>query len=127
MRKAVAIFGFALAAVAPAVAFAAPDEVVVVGVPDGCLAAGALVAGNFQKAAHRLEAVRPDSANDPARLINLGNAYAGLGRVKDAHDAYRAARFAPDSMLVLADGSEGSSRDIARRAMGRLEASFAMR
>ncbi|WP_150290309.1 tetratricopeptide repeat protein [Sphingobium estronivorans] len=127
MRMVAATLGLVLASLAPTVAFAAPDEVVVVGVPDGRLAAGALASGDYAHAAQRLEAVRPDAANDPARLINLGNAYAGMGKMKAAHAAYKAARFAPDSMLVTADGNESSSRDIARRAMGRLEAQYAMR
>ncbi|WP_176590474.1 tetratricopeptide repeat protein [Sphingobium sp. EM0848] len=127
MKMVAATFGLVLAALAPTVAFAAPDEMVVVGVPDGRLAAGALVSGDYAHAARRLEEVRPDAANDPARLINLGNAYAGMGKVKAAHAAYKAARFAPDSLLVTADGKESFSRDIARRAMGRLETQYAMR
>ncbi|APL93605.1 hypothetical protein Sj15T_16370 [Sphingobium sp. TA15] len=127
MAKAAAILALGLAAMAPAMAFAATEEVVVVGVPDGRLAAGALVAGDYGRAARRLEAVRPDAANDPARLINLGNAYAGMGRIDAAHAAYKAARFAPDTPLVTADGNEASSRDIARRALGRLNAQYAMR
>ncbi|MGC4253016.1 MAG: tetratricopeptide repeat protein [Sphingobium sp.] len=127
MLKVAAIIGLALVATTPGVALAAPDEVLVVGVPDGGLAANALMSGDFQKAANKLKAPTPDGANDPARLINLGNAYAGMGRMADARDAYKAARFAPETLLVLANGSEESSRDIARRAMGRLEASYAMR
>ncbi|AJR24877.1 MULTISPECIES: hypothetical protein [Sphingobium] len=127
MKKVPAILAFGLAAMAPATAFAAPEEVVVVGVPDGRLAAGALVAGDYGRAARRLNVVRPDAANDPARLINLGNAYAGMGRMEAAHEAYKAARFAPDTPLVTADGNEASSREIARRALGRLNAQYAMR
>lgn len=127
MAKVAAIIGLALACGVPGVAFAAPDEVVVVGVPDGGLAATSLMAKDYDKAARRLAAPRPDAANDPARLINLGNAYAGLGRMADAREAYRSARFAPETLLVLANGEEGSSRDVARRALGRLEASYAMR
>lgn len=122
----VAIMGLALALGAPASAWAS-DEVVVVGVPDGGLAAASLAAGQFDKAARRLATAWPDGANDPARLINLGNAYVGLGRMKDAREAYRAARFAPESTLVLANGEEAMSREVARRALGRLEASYAMR
>jgi hypothetical protein len=47
--------------------------------------------------------------------------------MKDAREAYVAARFAPDSALLLANGAEASSREVARRALGRLEASYAMR
>ncbi|OHC91522.1 MAG: hypothetical protein A2095_15525 [Sphingomonadales bacterium GWF1_63_6] len=127
MKTVAVMMGFALACVAPGIAQAAPDEVVVVGVPDGRLAAGALMRGDFDKAARRLNAVRPDAASDPARLINLGHAYLGMGRIADAHDAYKSARFAPESILVLANGDEASSRDIARRAISRVQATYAMR
>ncbi|GLV20786.1 hypothetical protein TomMM35A_06460 [Sphingobium sp. TomMM35A] len=122
-----AIVGLALAASISNAAAAASDEVVVVGVPDGRLAASALIARDYEKAARRLAPMWPEGANDPARLINLGNAYAGLGRMKDAREAYRSARFAPESTLLLANGEAASSRDVARRALGRLEASYAMR
>ena len=127
MIKLVAVLGVAAASMAPAAASAAADEVVVVGVPDGGLAASSIMSRDYESAARRLAAPRPDEANDPARLINLGNAYAGLGRMRDAQKAYRSARFAPEMTLVLANGEENSSRDIARRALGRLEASYAMR
>ena len=48
MLKVAAVIGLALAATAPGIALAAPDEVVVVGVPDGGLAANALMSGDFQ-------------------------------------------------------------------------------
>jgi len=128
MLKVAAVMGLVvLASAVPGAAIAASEEVVVVGVMDGQLAAKSLMAGRYERAAERLAAARPDGANDPARLINLGNAYAGMGRIADAREAYRSARFAPDSTLVLANGQEGSSREIARRALGRLGSSFAMR
>ncbi|WP_336970859.1 tetratricopeptide repeat protein [Sphingobium aromaticiconvertens] len=99
----------------------------IVGVTDGGLAATALMQGDFRGAATRLKAKSPDAINDPARLINLGNAYAGMGRYAKAHEIYTSARYAPDTMLVLADGSEAFSRDIARRALGRLGTNFAAR
>lgn len=126
MAKVAVIMGLALALGASASAWAS-DEVMVVGVPDGGLAASSLMARDFDSAAHRLAAAWPDGANDPARLINLGNAYVGLGRMKDAREAYRAARFASESTLVLANGEEALSRDVARRALGRLETSYATR
>nr|WP_097091961.1 hypothetical protein [Novosphingobium sp. Chol11] len=127
MVRMAAIVGLALAASMSNAAAAASDEVVVVGVPDGRLAAPALIARDYEKAARRLAPMWPEGANDPARLINLGNAYAGLGRMKDAREAYRSARFAPESTLLLANGEAASSRDVARRALDRLEASYAMR
>ena len=127
MKKAAAMIGLALVAMVPGVACAEPDNVVVIGVPDGGLAAKALLAGDFSKAVSKLQPMRVDGANDPARLINLGNAYAGVGRMADAREAYRSARFAPDTMLVLANGTEESSRDVAVRALGRLNPHYAMR
>ena len=127
MTKKAALAGVLLAIGLPGAAMAASDELVVVGVPEGGLASASLMAGQYEKAARRLAAPRPDAANDAARLINLGNAYAGLGRLADAREAYRAARFSPDVTLQLATGEEGSSRAIARRALGRLKTSYAMR
>ena len=127
MRKVALFAGVALACGVPGAALAQPEELVVVGVPDGGLAATPLMAHDYARAARRLAAPRPDAANDPARLINLGNAYAGMGRMADAREAYRSARFAPDALLVLANEQQASSRDIARLALGRLETSYAMR
>jgi len=126
MFKAAAIAGFLLASAVPAMASAA-DDVIVSVVPDAGLAASALLAHDFDKAARKLQAVWPDTINDPARLINLGNAYAGMGRTSDAREAYAAVSRVPDMMLVLADGSEESSRSIAQRASARLNTSYAMR
>jgi hypothetical protein len=126
MFKAAAVAGFLLASAVPAMASAA-DDVIVSVVPDAGLAASALLAHDFDKAARKLQAVWPDTINDPARLINLGNAYAGMGRTSDAREAYAAVARVPDMTLVLADGSEESSRSIAQRASARLNTSYAMR
>ncbi|MFD1105632.1 tetratricopeptide repeat protein [Sphingobium olei] len=128
MIKAAAMIGLMLAATAPGIAMASDgQDLVVVGVPDGRLAAKAITAGNFETARRKLEPMRVFGENDPARLINLGNAYAGLGRMAQAREAYRAARSAPELTLVLADGTEESSRDVAKRALGRLNPAYAMR
>ncbi|MCI4589538.1 tetratricopeptide repeat protein [Sphingobium sp. BYY-5] len=127
MRKAAVMMGLVLAAMAPGMAQAAPEEMVVVGVPDGGLAAKALTAGRFEDALRKLAPMPVYGENDPARLINLGSAYAGMGKMAQAREAYRAARFAPEVTLVLANGNQESSRDIAARALGRLNPSYAMR
>jgi hypothetical protein len=133
MRAIVAFAGFVLVGALATVAVAAPEQAgsgqssQVVGVTDGGLAASSLTQGAYRVAATRLKAKSPDAINDPARLINLGNAYAGMGRYAKARDAYMSARYAPDMMLVLADGSEASSRDIAGKALGRLGTSLAAR
>ncbi len=127
MHRLAMILGGLMVVAAPGLASAAPDSLQEVGLPNGRLAAAALEAGDFAKAERRLTVVRPDAANDPARIINLGNAYAGMGRMADAHREYTNALYAPDSMLVLANGQEESSRSIARRALHKLEASYAMK
>lgn len=129
MRAMVATMGLALALMAPCVAQAEPDaqDLVVVAGPEGSLAAKALTSGQFEAARRRLAPMPVYGENDPARLINLGNAYAGLGRVDQAREAYRAARFAPETVLVLANGDEQSSRTVATRALDRLTPSYAMR
>lgn len=127
MVKIAAISALVLASMAPAVACAA-DDVVVRAVPENGLAASALLAKDYPQAARKLQATWPDTINDPARLINLGNAYAGMGRMADAREAYNAVRRVPDEMLVLADGSEESARSIAQRAAHRIDtAAYAMR
>lgn len=129
MRAIGATMGLVLALAAPCVAQAEPDaqDLVVVAGPEGSLAAKALSSGNFEAARRRLEPMPVYGENDPARLINLGNAYAGLGRMDQAREAYRAARFAPETVLVLANGDEQSSRAVATRALGRLNPAYAMR
>ena len=128
MIKAAATIGLMLAAAVPGVALASDaQDLVVVGVPDGRLAAKAITAGDFETARRKLEPMRVFGENDPARLINLGNAYAGLGRMAQAREAYRAARSAPELTLILANGTEESSREVANRALGRLNPAYAMR
>lgn len=94
---------------------------------EGLLASGALAQGDYARAARQLKAVPPRAMEDPARLINLGNAYAGLGRMNDARVAYQEAARAPEMQVALADGTEASSRDVARRALGRIQSTYAMR
>src|SRR3546814_12093851 len=105
MREMAVFLGFVLAVSAPVEAFAASAQAEEVGVPDGRLAASALTSGDYGKAVKRLSLIAPDAANDPARLINLGNAYAGLGRMNDAREAYKSARYAPEGMLEIGRAS----------------------
>lgn len=94
---------------------------------EGLLAAGALMHGDYAQAMRQLRAVPPRAMEDSARLINLGNAYAGLGRIAEARVAYNAAERAPEMQLALADGTEASSREVAHRALSRLPQAYAMR
>lgn len=80
-----------------------------------------LQAGDTAAAVRHLEECRDMEAGDPARLINLGSAYASQGRVAEAESMFRAA-IASDQRyrLELADGSWIDSREAARLALARL-------
>lgn len=122
MGKVTTFLGFVSLLTVPGMALATSADVT-----DGGPGARALKAREFRIAADMLKARSPDAINDAARLINLGNAYVGLGRYDAARKAYVRARYSPEQMLVLADGSEASSRDIAAKALSRLGTNFAAR
>ena len=80
-----------------------------------------LSTGRTDDALVRLEAALKENPGDPALLINLGTAYARLGRTEEARDAFRAAIAAEDRyQLQLADGSWEDSRRVARIALNSL-------
>ncbi|WP_428684109.1 hypothetical protein [Sphingopyxis sp.] len=80
-----------------------------------------LQAGQNAAAADKLEHSALD-AQDPSRLINLGTAYARLGKKADARTAYRAAITSPLRYDVeLAGGTYMDSRWAARAALANLD------
>jgi len=80
-----------------------------------------LATGEPQAAIDAIEANRNLASDDPAALINLGNAYAQLGQMDKAIHCYRAA-IASDTRyeLELADGRWVDSRQAARMALNAL-------
>ena len=77
-----------------------------------------LQSGQPQEAINAIEANEALDSDDPAALINLGNAYARLGKVDSAMSYYRAAMNSDERYaLELADGSWMDSREAARKAM----------
>ena len=90
--------------------------------------ANALMAGDYVGAEARIAALGLKDSSDPVMLINLGNAYAGMGRKADAQIAYKAALNSSEEIdLDMADGSVRSSREVAEVALNRLGTSFAGR
>jgi Flp pilus assembly protein TadD len=86
------------------------------------LAASSLVAGRSEEAIRVLEKARNADANDPAVLINLGIAYAQLGRDAQARALFNealAARAVFD--LAISNGRTADSRQIARTALRMLD------
>lgn len=79
-----------------------------------------LAAGRSEAAVNKLEAAGASRSGDPATLINLGTAYAAVGRTDQAIAAYRAAADGDRYQLELADGSWVDSRVAARTALSRL-------
>ena len=79
-----------------------------------------LKAGQNSVAVDKLEHSALD-AQDPSRLINLGTAYARLGKKADAQTAYQAAITSPIRYDVeLAGGTYMDSRWAARTALANL-------
>jgi hypothetical protein len=80
-----------------------------------------LKAGDNRGAVTKLTGETGIDARDPSRLINLGTAYARLGRTDDAAAAYNAAVDSPIRYDVeLSDGRYVDSRWAARTALANL-------
>lgn len=80
-----------------------------------------LKAGDNRAAVTKLTGETNVDARDPSRLINLGTAYARLGRTDDAAAAYTAALGSPIRYdLELASGRYVDSRWAARTALANL-------
>jgi uncharacterized protein HemY len=83
--------------------------------------------GDNAAAIRHLEECRDEDRNDPARLINLGAAYARDGRRAEAETMFRAAMASDDHYwLELADGRWLDSRKAARLALARLDGDRAL-
>jgi Flp pilus assembly protein TadD len=81
-----------------------------------------LRSGRTEAAITKLQADNALSPRDPSRLINLGSAYARLGRDAEAAAMYRAAMASPIRYdLELASGEYMDSRWAARMALTQLE------
>jgi tetratricopeptide (TPR) repeat protein len=113
-----------------ALAFASPaaaQSIVVVTAPQTDsqvlpVAYAELKAGENQAAVDRLTGESTLDKRDPSRLINLGTAYARLGRAAEAAAAYDAAIGSPIRYDVeLASGRYVDSRWAARMALANLE------
>ena len=113
---------FALAFASPAAA----QSIVVVTAPQADsdvlpVAFAELKAGENEAAVDKLTGETTLDARDPSRLINLGTAYARLGRTTDAAAAYDAAIASPIRYdLELASGRYMDSRWAARTALANL-------
>ncbi len=96
-----------------------------IGYAKGALAYEALISGDNQVAVQTLENSR---LNDPAVMINLGQAYARTGRSGDAAKMFVAAMNSNRSFdLILSDGQIINSRNAAKIALKNLNGKVASR
>lgn len=127
---ALAALGMAAPAIAqPVQNRAAANEI---GYESGSLGYAALLKGNYSVALEQMHAaeqqVSPSARRDPARLINMGLAYAKMGDLAQARTHYQAAIDAERSFdVILSDGRVMDSRVAARHALRRLDQGYASR
>ncbi|MCE7797511.1 tetratricopeptide repeat protein [Sphingobium sufflavum] len=96
--------------------------------PGDGLAVSAIGEGRLAQAETVLKPRYAEDAQDPARLINLGIVYARAGKASEARGAFVAAGNAPECDLILSDGREVSSRQVARQQIAMLDSrAFATR
>ena len=96
--------------------------------PKGSIGYEALVKGDNERAVSQILASAQVSRHDPAKLLNLGHAYARLGRMDEASALFTVVMQSRDSVdLVLADGSVMNSKEAARKAYARLQPRLATR
>jgi Tfp pilus assembly protein PilF len=112
----------AIAAVSAASNGLAQTERSEIGYERGALGFEALMANDNERALRQLLSERSIPRSDPARLINLGRAYARLGDVAKARESFEAAVNCKDDFdLVLSDGSIMNSRKAAKIAIRDLD------
>lgn len=97
------------------------------GYAPGALASTELANGELRAAEAKLNDKDAVAADDPARLINLGQVYAKSGRFAAAREMLVAAYRAPSVELLLADGRTMSSRTAAAAALADLRPAMATR
>ena len=113
---------------ASGVAHAAPNASGEIGYPKGSIGYDALVAGENDRAISQMMTNDRVSRNDPAKLINLGQAYARTGRTAEAEQLFNAAIQSRDDVdLILANGTVMNSKEAARLALAKLRMRVASR
>lgn len=110
------------------VANAGPSSVGEIGYAQGSLGYDALIAGDNDRAIAQILANEKVNRDDPARLINLGQAYARTGRTTEAAQLFQTAIESRNQIdLILADGTVMNSREAAKQALARLQSRIASR
>lgn len=96
--------------------------------PQGSIGYEALVRGDNERAIADILKSEKISRHDPAKLLNLGRAYARTGRTAEAATLFKAALDSRESVdLVLADGRVMNSKAAAQTAYAGLQMRMASR
>lgn len=96
--------------------------------PAGSIGYEALVRGDNERAITDILKSEKVSRHDPAKLLNLGRAYARTGRTEEAATLFKAALDSRENVeLVLADGRVINSKDAAKMAYAGLQTRMASR
>lgn len=94
----------------------------------GSIGYEALVRGDNERAITDILKSEKVSRHDPAKLLNLGRAYARTGRTEEAATLFKAALDSRENVeLVLADGRVINSKDAAKMAYAGLQMRMASR
>ena len=107
---------------------AAPSKTGEISYPKESIGYEALMRGDNERAVFQIMANEQVSSGDPAKLLNLGSAYARMGHTDEAAKMFKAVLESRDSVdLVLADGSVMNSKVAARKAYASLQRRVATR
>jgi uncharacterized protein HemY len=122
------LLGALIAGTIAVAAQAKPDAIGEISYPNGSIGYEALMRGENERAVSQILASVELSKNDPAKLLNLGRAYARMGQTEKAAEYFKAAMQARESVdLVLADGRVMNSKVAAREAFDNLQRRVATR
>lgn len=96
--------------------------------PKGSIGYEALMRGDNERAISQIMTSEQVSKHDPAKLLNLGRAYARMGNTDKAAEYFNLVMQSRDSVdLVLADGRVMNSKEAARKAYANLQMRVATR
>lgn len=105
-----------------------PDSTGEIGYPRDSIGYDALMSGDNERAISQILTSEQVSRHDPAKLINLGQAYARTGRTASAAKLFVTAMQSRDVIdLILADGRVMNSKEAARQAFAGLQSKIAVR
>lgn len=122
------LMGALVAGTIVSAAHAEPSVSSEISYPKGSIGYEALMRGDNERAVSQIMTSEKVSKHDPAKLLNLGRAYARMGQTEHAAGYFKAAMQARDSVdLVLSDGRVMNSKVAARKAYANLQTRVATR